>query len=98
MIGYGLAHAIERTSLTQLLSQILAFGLLGFTPITYPIENLPSWLGSVHRVLPFYHMGVIVRGGLTKGIVADLGVSYLIVLVWTLIAIGLTALVLGRRK
>jgi hypothetical protein len=43
-------------------------------------------------------MGVIVRGGLTKGIVADLGVSYLIVLVWTLIAIGLTALVLGRRK
>jgi ABC-2 type transport system permease protein len=98
MIGYGLAHAIERTSLTQLLSQVLAFGLLGFTPITYPIENLPSWLGSVHRVLPFYHMGVIVRGGLTKGIVADLGVSYLIVLVWTLIAIGLTALVLGRRK
>lgn len=98
MIGYALAHAIERTSLTQLLSQVLAFGILGFTPITYPIENLPSWLASVHRVLPFHHMGVIVRGGLTKGLVTGVALSYLVVSVWALIAAGTTALVVGRRK
>jgi ABC-2 type transport system permease protein len=98
MIGYALAHAIERPSLTQLLSQVLAFGILGFTPITYPIENLPGWLSTVHKVLPFYHMGVLVRGGLTQGMVEDISVSYLIVLGWSLIAVLLTALVLGRRR
>jgi ABC-2 type transport system permease protein len=98
MIGYALAHAIERPNLTQLLSQVLAFGILGFTPITYPIENLPGWLGTVHRVLPFYHMGVLVRGGLTRGMVEDVSISYLIVLGWSLVAVLSTALVLGRRK
>lgn len=97
LIGYAIAHAIERTSITQLLSQVLAFGVLGFTPITYPIENLPSWLGSVHEVLPFYHMGVIVRDGLTTGLVVDVGRSYLIVVAWTILAALATALVLGRR-
>lgn len=98
MIGYALAHGIERTSLTQLLTQVLAFGILGFTPITYPIENLPQWLANVHRVLPFYHMGVIVRDGLTVGLVEDVWVSYLVVFGWTLVAVVVTALVLGRRK
>lgn len=98
MIGYALAHAIPAPGLTQLLSQVLAFGILGFTPITYPIENLPPWLASVHQVLPFYHMGVIVRGGLTEGLVQEVWLSYLVVLVWALAAVVVTGLVLGRRK
>jgi len=98
MIGYAMAHAIDQPSLTQLLTQVVAFGVLGFTPITYPLENLPPWLQSVHQVLPFYHMGVIVRAGLTVGIVGELRLSYLVVLAWTLAAIALTALILGRRK
>ena len=52
MIGYAMAHAIDQPSLTQLLTQVVAFGVLGFTPITYPLENLPPWLQSVHQVLP----------------------------------------------
>jgi len=98
MIGYALAHAVPRPSLTQLLTQVLAFGVLGFTPITFPLENLPSWLASVHQVLPFYHMGVIVRGGLTQGLVEVLWVSYLVVLAWALAAMLVTTQVLGRRK
>lgn len=98
MIGYGIAQAIGRPSITQLLSQVLAFGVLGFTPITFPLENLPPWLGSVHQVLPFYHMGVVVRAGLTDGLVSDVSQSYLILSAWTLLAGLVTALVLGRRK
>lgn len=98
MIGYALAHAIAQPGLTQLLTQVLAFGVLGFTPITFPIENLPPWLASVQEVLPFYHMGVIVRGGLTDGLVEELWVSYLVVMAWALAATLVTALVLGRRK
>lgn len=98
LIGSAVAHAIDRTSITQLISQVFAFGILGFTPITYPIENLPTWLGSVHRVLPFYHMGVIVRGGLTDGPGDGIWASYGIVFGWTLAAAVATALVVGRRK
>jgi ABC-2 type transport system permease protein len=98
MIGYAIAQAIERPSITQLLSQVLAFGVLGFTPITFPLENLPSWLANVHQVLPFYHMGVVVRAGLTNGLVSNVSRSYLILSAWTLVAGLVTALVLGRRK
>lgn len=98
MIGYAIAQAIERPTITQLLSQVLAFGVLGFTPITFPLENLPTWLANAHQVLPFYHMGVVVRAGLTDGLVSDVGRSYLILSAWTLLAALVTALVLGRRK
>jgi ABC-2 type transport system permease protein len=98
MIGYAIAQAIERPSITQLLSQVLAFGVLGFTPITFPLENLPSWLANVHQVLPFYHMGVVVRAGLTNGLVSNVSRAYLILSAWTLVAGLVTALVLGRRK
>lgn len=98
MIGYAIAQAIERPTITQLLSQVLAFGVLGFTPITFPLENLPPWLASVHQVLPFYHMGVVVRAGLTDGLVSGVSRSYLILFAWTLIAALVTGLVLGRRK
>jgi ABC-2 type transport system permease protein len=98
LIGSAVAHAIERTSVIQLLSQVLAFGILGFTPITYPIENLPTWLGTLHRVLPFYHMGVIVRGGLIEGPVEGIWRSYGVVFAWTLAATALTGFVVGRRK
>lgn len=98
MIGYAIAQAIERPSITQLLSQVLAFGVLGFTPITFPLENLPSWLANVHQALPFYHMGVVVRAGLTDGLVSNVSRSYLILSAWTLVAGLVTALVLGRRK
>ena len=97
MLGSAVAHAIDKTAITQLLSQVFAFGILGFTPITYPPSHLPDWLASIHEVLPFYHMGVIVRGGLTVGMVTDVWVSYSVVLGWTLLAVVVTALVLGRR-
>jgi ABC-2 type transport system permease protein len=98
LIGYAIAHAISDPATTQLVSQVLAFGILGFTPITYPIENLPDWLAAVHRVLPFYYMGIIVRDGLTTGLVTDAAFAYLMVVVWTLVSAGAIALLLGRRR
>lgn len=97
LIGYAIAHGIERTSITQILSQVLAFGIIGFTPITYPPENLPGWLASIHQVLPFYHMGVIFRDALTDGLVSAVGRSYLIVGAWTLLAAAVAGIVVRRR-
>lgn len=97
LIGYAFAHVIGNTNVTQLLTQVLAFGIIGFTPISYPAENLPGWLAAIHEALPFVHMGAVVRASLTVGLVDDVAVSYVVLATWTLAAVGVTAWALGRR-
>lgn len=97
LIGYAIAHAIDNTNATQVLSQIFAFGILGFTPITYPIENLPAWLASMHQALPFLHMGTVIRNGLVPHLTRDVGFAYLMLAGWTIALTVATALVVGRR-
>ena len=57
--------------------------VLLYSPIAFPIEQFPDWLAAVHEVLPLYHMGVVVRAGLTEGLVGDVGTSYAVVAAWT---------------
>jgi ABC-2 type transport system permease protein len=98
LIGYAVAHAIPNPNLTQILAQVFAFTIFGFTPINYPIENLPAWLSALHRALPFYHMGVVVRDGLTRGLVGDVLLSYLVLAGWTLIVGWVTSRALRQRR
>ena len=42
-------------------------------------------------------MGVVVRDGLTSGLVTDIGRSYLVLGAWALASAGVAAWVLGRR-
>ncbi|MFP3914317.1 MAG: ABC transporter permease, partial [Actinomycetota bacterium] len=98
LIGYAVGHAIPNPNITQVVAQVLAFGILGFTPVTYPLENLPAWLGSLHEVLPFYHMGVVMRHGLSEGTMTATATSYGVLAAWTLGLVGMTAWVVGRRR
>lgn len=98
LLGYAMAHSIPKPELTQLISQLLIFVIFGFSPISYPIENLPGWLATVNEYLPFYPMANVVRDSLTEGIVTDVGRSYLILAVWAVGSAVLSAAVLRRRK
>lgn len=98
LLGYAMAHSIPRPEITQLVSQFLIFAIFGFSPISYPAENLPGWLAELHEYLPFAQMANMVRDALTDGIATNVGRSYSVVAVWTLFAVGLSGLVLGRRK
>lgn len=98
LLGYALAHAIPRPDITQIISQLLIFVVLGFAPINIPPENLPGWLAEVHEYLPFTHMASVVRRALTTDLVGSVGRSYLILSVWSLAAVALTGAVLRRRK
>ena len=64
----------------------------------YPASHLPGWLFAIHRVLPFYNMAVVIRAGLTTGLVTGLGQSFLVLLAWTVAGVALTAWVAGRRR
>lgn len=98
LLGYSMAHSIPKPEITQLISQFLIFAIFGFSPISYPAENLPGWLAELHEYLPFASMANVVRDALTEGLVVDVGRSYVVLAVWTLLAAALSGLVLGRRK
>jgi ABC-2 type transport system permease protein len=98
MVGYAFAHAISSPVAIQLISQVLIFVILGFSPINYPIDRLPGWFATAHEWLPFHHMAEVIRAGLTDGLVGDVTRSYLVLGGWAVLAVTTTALVLGRRR
>ncbi len=97
MIGYGLGHAVPNPMATQLVTQLLVFAIFGFTPILFPPWQLPGWLATLNWWFPFEHMAVIIRAGLTAGMVTGIASSYLIVAAWGIAGAAASAWALGRR-
>jgi len=98
MIGYALAHAIDNPMTTQLITQALVFVAMGFTPILFPAQQMPTWLAEVNEWLPLGHMAAILRDALTDGLVADAARSYAVVAVWGVVTGWLAVRALGRRR
>lgn len=97
-VGFGFSHAIPDPRVTNLLTNLLAFLVLLFSPIVVPIAQFPAWWADVHQVLPFYHMAVVIRGGLTQGLVESAGASYAILGAWTIASWIVAGLAVGRRR
>lgn len=96
-VGTGMAHGIDNAVITNVITNALIFVVLLFSPIAFPKSQFPTWLADVHEVLPLYHMGVVVRAGLSNGLVSDVWLSYLVLAAWTCAGWAVTALVVGRR-
>ena len=97
-VGFGLAHAIENTQITNLITNILIFFVLLFSPIIVPIEQFPAWLAAIHHWLPFEHMAVVIRAGLSDGLVHDVARSYLVLAAWTVAGWVAAGQAIGRRR
>lgn len=96
-VGLGLAHAIKNPVVTGLITNVLIFVVLLFSPISFPKSQFPTWLADVHEVLPLYHMANVIRASLSNGLVTDVWVSYAVLAAWTLAGWVVTAWVVGRR-
>jgi ABC-2 type transport system permease protein len=97
MIGYAFGHAVRKPMITQLVTILVSFVILGFAPINYPPENLPAWLADLNQFLPFTHMAAIIRGGLTEGLVDDTPLSYVVLGLYMIVSVIVAAWVVGRR-
>ena len=97
-VGYGMALAIPNPMVTNVVTNALMFVVLLFSPIVYPASQLPAWLARVHYFLPFYNMAVVIRAGLTSGIVAHVAVSFVVLAAWAAAGAGATAWVVGHRR
>ena len=98
VVGYAVGQGMRNPRMVNLLTNLLTFVILMFSPIVIPIDLFPDWLAAVHRVLPFWHMTNLIRDGLTTGFVSDVGVSYAVSAVWTVGAVMVSARVVGRRR
>lgn len=98
-VGYAMGHAIPEPRVTNLITNMVIFLVLLFSPIVVPITQFPDWWASVQRILPFWHMSVVIRDALTDGTFSDsVPASYLVLTVWTVSAWAVAGLVVGRRR
>jgi ABC-2 type transport system permease protein len=80
----------------SLVTQILVFFIMLFSPIMYPASQLPGWLQNVHKILPFQYMADLTRGTLTN-LDVNLERAFLIVGVWCIVGFVATLLLVRRR-
>lgn len=97
-VGFGIGHAVGNPGITNLITNLVIFVVLMFSPVSFPIENFPGWLAALHRVLPFWHMANVVRDGLTDGLVTSVGRSYLVLGAWIAGTWLLAAWAIRRRR
>jgi ABC-2 type transport system permease protein len=97
-VGFTIGHAIPDPRLTNLVTNLIIFLALMFSPIVAPIEQFPNWWASVHEVLPLYNMANVIRAGLSEGLVVSLARSWAILGAWSLASWVLAAWVVGRRR
>lgn len=64
-IGYAIASFVP-PMITLLLTNLLLFVSLMFSPVNFPAERLPDWLQAVHQVLPITSMAEVMRGTLAS--------------------------------
>lgn len=96
-VGYALAAA-SVPQLTQQVSSFVSLGILLFSPVNFPAEQLPAALQAVHRVLPVQSMADIVRWSLTGRYVEHPARAFAVVSVWCVAALLLSARVATRRR
>lgn len=95
-IGYAIATLLA-PALAQILSQVLAFSIMLFSPVSFPADRLPDWAQEIHRWLPFEPMAQVVRAGLFSHDAAMPARSWGLLGGWCLVAVAGASWALGRR-
>jgi ABC-2 type transport system permease protein len=96
-LGYSLAHSIAKAQITQLITQVLVFFIMLFSPVMFPASQLPHWLNDVHKYLPIVYMANLSRGTLTD-LNVNLGQAFAVVGAWCLAGLVVTCILVRKRK
>jgi len=96
-VGYAIAVSMP-PMLAQLLTQVLVFFVMLFSPITFPAAQLPAWFQTVHDVLPFRAGADLLRAGLASDTFTASGRDLLVLALWCLAGLAVTLRALVRRQ
>lgn len=98
-IGYAFSHGLPNPRITHLITQLLIFVIVMFSPISFPAERLPGWLQATHEWLPAEHAAIVMRGTLTDGLIEErLAPSFAVLGAWAIGSWLVTAWVITRRR
>ena len=95
-IGYAMASLLQ-PAVAQIMTQLLVFVVLLFSPVSYPADRLPGWLQTVHEILPIQPMAEIMRAGLAHDQFTVPGRSVLVLCLWCVAAVAGACAALRRR-
>lgn len=95
-VGYALAVSMPPL-LAQLMSQVLVFFVMLFSPIAFPASQLPSWFQTLHDYLPFAPAADLLRAGLVSDVYSWSGQDLTVLLVWSALGITIALRALMRR-
>jgi ABC-2 type transport system permease protein len=96
-VGYSMAFAVPKPMMVNVLTQIIVFCVMMFSPVMFPVERLPGWLQDVHQVLPIQYMADLMRGTLTD-LPINLGKAFAITGGWCAAGFLVTNLLVRRRN
>jgi ABC-2 type transport system permease protein len=96
-VGYAMALSVSKPMMVNVLTQIIVFVVMLFSPVMFPVDRLPGWLQDIHQVLPIQYMAELVRGTLTD-LPVNLGLAFGVVGAWCALGFGVTWLIVRRRR
>ena len=97
LLGYVIALGAPKPEMAQILTQVFVFVIMIFSPVIYPLEQMPHWLQTVQRALPILYMADLTRGTLTD-LPSHIGQDFAVIGGWFLAALIVTNLLVRRRK
>jgi ABC-2 type transport system permease protein len=95
-VGYAMASVLP-PMLAMLLTQVLVFVVLLFSPVSYPASRMPEWLQTAHEFLPIEPMAQLVRAGLARDAFTVPGRSVVVLCVWCAVSVTAALVALRRR-
>jgi len=96
-VGYAIALLLPKAELVNVLTNLIIFSLFLFSPINFPIERLPGWLATIHRVLPVKYAADAVRGALVPGYSDGVGLALVVLSAWCLVGLAINYRAATRR-
>jgi ABC-2 type transport system permease protein len=91
-IGYGLKPEAAR-----MISQIVVFVALMFSPILFPASRLPDWVARLHALLPFRYMADAIRETLENRSPGISALPFAVLAAWCAFGFVVAFRMLSRR-
>lgn len=96
-VGYAIAVSLP-PMVAQVVSQVLVFFVMLFSPITFPAERLPGWFQALHDFLPVEAGGNLMRAALASSEYDFMARDLVVLALWSVVGLGITLRALSRRK
>lgn len=95
-VGFAIAYAAT-PPVTNMVTQLIVFIALMFSPINYPPDRLPQWLQTIHQVLPFEYMARAIRDTLTTPPDGTAILPFAVLAAWCTAGLAITLRVMTSR-